>query len=504
MSSLNEDPGRGMSIAAPAMSQGPAPVPVGVELCPAPPPEAPPRPDVEFRQVGGGGVIPAREVTTRGPKQSALLERSFEHPLNAADRIEERSRIQAEREAAMYDAIAEDHLNQKMAMERVVARREQEMAGLRQNYADTIQQLGTMKIDNDRLWNNSSTGDKIGAIALGILGGLFAGSESKTKKAIDKRIEDDVKAQMFDYQKGLDIAKAQQTAFGLAMQQFGNEDAAYHAATAAGQQYTAARMSKLAAEWKGTESANRADDMRAQYQTAADQSAANGFKFLQPTATAPQFALSVRGQRAPGLFSQDKAQAAFFEHGIKPSERVDEDVVKGGIQMRVEGAKAAHAREGKVDEGAHKISTQLQQAGVPQARAAAEAALRALNKSEGGKAEAVARWGLGDTASNAVMSEDANAREQAYWTFKNASMKAMMGNVTESEMARAEKQLGSASDPESRRRAIQATLETLAEIEKNAKAGQDPAVQAEFERRRENAKGDKPAAPTGSSKGWGK
>jgi len=148
---------------------------------------------------------------------------------------------------------------------------------------------------------------------------------------------------------------------------------------------------------------------------------------------------------------------------------------------------------GKSDEGARHIASQLQSAGVPQARTAAEEALAALQKSPGGKADAFARGVLGGAATS-VMPEESNAREQKYQAYVNAAMKAMLGNVTESELARAEKQFGTANNPESRERAIRSSLATLDAIERNAKGGESTAAQRLFDERRAAASGNRAPA----------
>jgi hypothetical protein len=275
-------------------------------------------------------------------------------------------------------------------------------------------------------------------------------------------------------------------------------------AKAAGLDVVNAQLAQMAAKWKGTEAANRADLMSKDMTAEQVAQIAHGIQFVQPQTMGRRYI----DPRTGLVYSEAEAKAMSGKVDERDFENRKQVAGIGG-QLAVEDArgqnelqKAEIARAEKADEGASKISNQLQQAGVPQARVAAEEALAALNASRGGRLEATARRVLPDSTGNAIMSDKANEREQKYQAFANAAMKAMMGNVTANELDRAEKALGSASDPASRERAIRSTLATLEAIEKNAKSGASPAAQEEFDRRRENAKGDRPAAPPSANKGW--
>lgn len=311
--------------------------------------------DVEFKPVKVGAQ-PAREVPVRGPQQNALLERSFEYPIVAAGDIAQRSTEQAAREQAMYEEQAERYQEQQAAMMRVQARREQELQHLRDNYSQTIDQLSTMKVDNNRVWNNASTMDKIGATLLVMLGafGGTGGDQSKNLplQAVMGRIKDDVENQKRAYDLGLNLAKGQQTAYAMAMDQYGSEDAAYHAAMAAGQQAVAAKISGMGAQWKGTEAQNKAQAIQGEILSAADKNRADGLKYLQPTAGANKYQMTIRGQRLPGFVDEKRAQDVALEHGVKPAERTDEELVKGGIAQSTEAMKlrAAAAKDQKKHE----------------------------------------------------------------------------------------------------------------------------------------------------------
>lgn len=313
----------------PAPAPGAAAVPAGYVPSEEGGEQAPREPDVRFSPVSTPGS-PAREVETRGPMQKGLLQASYAPGMDAADSIQLRSAMATQHEADQYDLQAEHYAKQQEAMERVQQRRQWELQELRSNYDNTIQKLGETQIDSGRAWANMSTMDKVGALILTAFGGAAGGMEHGMKYVND-RIKEDVEAQKFDYQKGLDLAKAQQTAYGMAMEQYGSEDAAYHAAMASGQMAAAAKVNSLQANWKGTEAANQADMMRSTLMSGAAKSASEGYKYLQPTGGSTGYRMSFRGQTAPGIFTEKAAQDKFLEHGTKPAEGIDMKLVEGGI-----------------------------------------------------------------------------------------------------------------------------------------------------------------------------
>lgn len=338
----------------PAPPQAPAPPPQAATPLPqeappntapigAPPPPAPETPpEVEFRPVQSGGM-PARELPTRGPRQNAYLEASFQPGLEAADRIDARSTDMAQREAAFFDHQAEEEMKRGEAMQRVAARRQQEMQQRIADYDNTIQAIGNSKIDGNRLWANASTPDKIGTIALAFIGGMTGGADGMLSRMIQKRFEDDVELQKFDYEKGLNIARGQQTAYSMAMDKYGSEDAAYHAAMSSAQLAAAAKINSLSAQWKGVDAQNQADMLRAQLMQGAARSAAEGYKYLQPTAGGTRYEAYIRGQRRPGTVDEKKAGELFDKYGTEHAQGIDNTLVKAGVESTLEEQKAGHA-----------------------------------------------------------------------------------------------------------------------------------------------------------------
>jgi len=460
-------------------------------------------PVVQYRPVIGG--TPARELHTRGPQQDAHLMASFDPLADAATHADFRNQVMADREELVYEAQAEEALKRQEAAERVAVRRTQELQTLEQDYKSQVSRLGKMHLDDNRWWAKKSTGDKIGTLALVFLGSIAAlggNGQNMAYEAVKKEIDDDLEAQKFDYRAGLEQAKGAQTSFAMAMDRYGQEDAANAVARAAALDFAAAKVGQLAAQWKGAESANNADVLRAQLIAEKERTIAAGFKFI-PAAIGRKYQMSARGQMIPGLVPEAMAQKIAIERGVAPAERIDEERFKGGVQLAVESAK----QRGKPDEGARFIAEKLQTAGVPQARALAEKALASLTKSPGGAGEAALR---AVTEGNPVFSygakqalgDDANLRELDYHTFKNAAMKAVAGNVTASEERRLDKSLGDASDPVTRRHAVLSTLAMLDQIEKNIKAGVSKSSQDSFDSARIDASGAPAAAPSSAKAGW--
>lgn len=492
------DPVGMVSRAPPGPSSSQAPPPAPAPPPHAPPPQAPEGPQYGLVPVGGGGVqtIAAHETEMRGPSLLRAQGARNQAVEDTVGRVADRS---ADLAAAEYGMALDQERGaraREQAAAQSLAERDEEMAQRQQDFDQSVKALSKMSVDPDRFWASRSTGQKISGligIALGGLGGSNAGMN-----IINQAIERDIKAQEFAYGAARDTANAKQTAFGMAMQKYGQIDAARSMARAAALDAVIAQTQQMAALSKGTEAQNRADMALAALMDEKAQQVAQGVLFAPARQVAaprmfvdPTTGLTYTEQQAREVakeyrgygFEQGKLQSGFLAD-------VGKELVKG----QIEGGK-------KADDGARAISSQLQQAGVPQARAAAELALQALNKSEGGFLEGTMR-GYAPGATKLVASQDANAREQAYANFSNAAIKAMMGNATEAEVARAEGALGNAKDPAARRRAIAMTLETLSSIEKNAKAGASPAAQAEFDARRQAAEGGPAAAPKGSKAGW--
>lgn len=308
---------------------------------PMPAPQSVPD-DVQYQQVGGGGVTPSHEAYGRGPLQHEALMASFEPEADAASRSDFRNQIVSQIAQDEYENQARDALQQQQAAEKVAAQRAAELRNLEMDYADQTQRLGQMKLDSNRWWADRSTGDKIGSLLLVAIGGFGAlgnGGHNFALDGIMRDIDADVAAQKFDYDVGLDQAKGAQNAYAMALNRYGSEDAALAQARAAGLTYAAAKANALKAQYGGADSANAADEIRAKLEAERDKTLAAGFKFIPSQVAAPKYQLTIRGQKLPGTFDEKRAQEAVIEHGVKPAERVDEKVVEGGIQSTLQDRK---------------------------------------------------------------------------------------------------------------------------------------------------------------------
>lgn len=342
---------------APATTDAPAPVDprlmpkpeLNLDALPVPKPapsqEAPA--DVQFRPVGGG-VAPAHEADIRGPRQNAHLMASFEDPLAAADRMDLRSSMQAQREADEYDIQAERAQQREEAAQKVALQRQAQMERLSQDYEDSVQKLGQMKLDGNRWWANKSTPDKIGTAILAFVGGLSVfdpkgNGRNLAYEAIMREADQDVEAQKFDYMVQGEQAKGAHNAFAMAMDRFHNEDAAAGVARAAAIDFSLAKLGKVQAEWKGTDAQNAADDLRARLLSERERTIATGIRFVPAAASPGKYQMIVRGQVIPGLVDEKRAQDIALEHGVKPVEKTDEILTQGGVNVALENQKAQAA-----------------------------------------------------------------------------------------------------------------------------------------------------------------
>ena len=343
----------------PPVAPGPAPAPPPAQPVAAPAPEAAPPPEVQFRQVGGGGVVPAHEAYVRGPQQDTHLLGAFEPPLAAAAGINERNQAQVAREDAFYASQAEQAARQQDVAQAVLAKRQAELQQIQADYQDQVAKLGEMHLDTNRWWANKSVPSKIATILLTTLGGIGAGKglENLAYQRTLKNIDDDVKAQMFDYQTGLEQAKGLQSAYGMMLQRYGSEDAAQAAVRAAGIDYAIAKANQLKAQWGGVDSANKADAFIADMLAKREETIANGFRFVPAAASQPRYTLRFNGVDLPGTFTEKEAQERVAKYGVEPVQKADQSVVEGGVQALVQDRKAAAEARVKGQENAVVLPT---------------------------------------------------------------------------------------------------------------------------------------------------
>ncbi len=481
----------------PTQSVAPPPAPVAT-------PAAPEGPQSFLQQVARAGAVnvPAHETEMRGPHFLAAQDERNKAYEGAIQAVTERTQQTAAGDFAL--ALEQEHKARvrEDAANYAAAQHNDEMIQRQADFDQSVKAMSQVATqDPSRFWSNASAGQKFAlmvSIGLGALGDIKTGKGNPGVDMANRLVEQDLKAQEFAYHAARDTANAKQTAFSMAMQKYNNADAARAAVRAAAMDIAQAQVAKQSAMWKTTEAQNRGTMSMAAYMDERANQVAQGIAF------APAHQVATQAQYVDtrtGLPYDLPGARRLAETDLATQEKRHEKGVDVAGQLLVEGAKAGAHSQDKSDDGAKFVSSQLQQAGIPQARAAAERALKALNKSEGGMGEAFVRGAVGDTVVNKASDERAE-REQAYADFTNTAIKATMGNATESEVGRAMKGLGSISNPAARRRAIEAKLKEMDAIEKNARAGATSAAQQDFSKRRQEAEGGPATAPTGSKAGW--
>lgn len=260
-----------------------------------------PVPQFDLRPVGGGGVqtIAAHETEMRGPSLLRAQGARNQAVEDTVGRVADRN---ADLAAAEYGMALDQERGaraREQAAAQSLAERDEEMAQRQQDFDQSVKALSKMSVDPDRFWASRSTGQKISGligIALGGLGGSNAGMN-----IINQAIERDIKAQEFAYGAARDTANAKQTAFGMAMQKYGQIDAARSMARAAALDAVIAQTQQMAALSKGTEAQNRADMALAALMDEKAQQVAQGVLF----APARQVAAPRMWQDESGLLYTD-------------------------------------------------------------------------------------------------------------------------------------------------------------------------------------------------------
>ncbi len=491
---------QGIAANAPPL-QPSAPVVTQQQPAPAPAPEHRPF----LQQIGGAGVVnrPAHETELRGPQLRAAQAEGHVATRQAIDEVSARNQEMAAADFQIANQQENQAIARQQAATNAAVTQQQEMQQRQADFDQSVKAMSAMSVDPGRFWAQQSTGQKLAnIIALGI-GGFTAGHNggaNPVQEQVNRMVDADIKAQEFAYHAAHDAANAKQSAFSMAMNKYQNEDQARAAARAASLDAVQAQVAKQAALWKGTAAQDRASLANAGLQDDKTKEIAQGVAYTPASqvAVAPTWV----DPRTGLTYSEKEAKDVVKTMDANEFER--EKIGLNTAGKVIEGQATAGAKaDDKTDTETRAIAERLQTAGIPQARAAAERALTALNKSPGGTGESFARGALGNGAlANKVLPANANAREQDYNAFKNAAMKSIFGNVTSSEEERANKQFGWSSDPESRKRAIAAMTGQLDAMERGIKAGASPAAQQEYNKRRLTAEGAPPLAPDGSGHGW--
>lgn len=245
---------RGMQ-ASPGELAGPPGPPPG-------PPGAPPEDSLMMppSQPTGGGPVRMGEQDRLGPtaRRDLTKLRSAEDayaqhggdPYAQIASDEERLAAQREGEIAV-----EQRLQEKRDADRA-----REMQAKQDDFNATAKELANTKIDSGHFWASRSTGQKIAGLIGIALGGFASGAGGGNNPAldmIDKAIDRDVEDQKAAFMAKKEGLAAKQSAFGMAMQRYGDERQAEAIARAAGRDAYLAQAQALAAKSKNAEVMDR-------------------------------------------------------------------------------------------------------------------------------------------------------------------------------------------------------------------------------------------------------
>lgn len=475
----------------PAPAPPPTPAPA---MAPAGPPPAPTAPQPRYLPAGGGPRrVAARETDMRGPTLQGAQGSYYDAIAEATRAANDHTQSTAATDYAQALTQERRARIREEAADQSTSERAEDLEQRRMDFDNSVRAMSQNQMQPDGgYWAKRTTPQKIGSVISLMLGGFISGARggpNPAQVAIDREIDREVHAQETNYKIDSDRTAATRTAYGLAMNKYKNEDAARSFARAAAIDTVQAQIRKQAALWKSAQAQSSAELAMADLEGRKMQHIQAGVQFR------PEHVVARQRQWV------DRETGVRYGEGDmrKMLAKKQDDLSKAHLKRMELSGKVGE--QDKLDrQEATGISDKLTVAGVPQARSAAEQALRALNKSGGSGAEELARHVPGASGLINRASPDSRVREQAYANFENAFMKAIAGNVTKEEEDRIRKGLGSAFDPASRQNAIKMAMEQLSDIEKNVKSRGSARAQKIFEDRREEAKGGPRTAPAGATK----
>lgn len=290
---------------------------------------------------GSGAVTPAHEVDRRGPSLRHAQDVQDDTFAQAAQNVEARTTAAASDEYAMARAQAAAATAREDAAMQSAAERQQELQARQADFDASVKQLSQMSLDPDRFWASRSTPQKIGGLISIALGGFLQGAHGGPNPGLDiinQAIDRDIKAQEFGYQAARDTAQAKQTAYGMALQKYGSEDAARAVARASALDAVEAQLRQAGAQYKGTDAGNRADMMAAQLAEQKAQQIAHGIAYVPATQAPATFIDRTTGlpysvAELKGMAGEDRGQ----------QRAIDMEALRGTNQLAVEGVKAEAA-----------------------------------------------------------------------------------------------------------------------------------------------------------------
>jgi len=266
-----------------------------------------------------GGGSPAHEVDLRGPTLRNAQDVRQDTYASTIGAVGERNARAADTEYQMAVSQERAARLREAAYQQSLAEQDEELQARQDDFDQTARQLSRLgQIDHGRFWASRSTGQKI-AGALEVMLSGFTGGQSM----IQKRIDDDIKAQEFAYMAGRDAVNAKQSAFSAAMQKYQNANAARLAARVASQDVVAAQLGQIAALNKGNETGNRALEALAQLSNDRMLMIQQGIKFMPA--------------QSGGRYWQDPNTGLIYNETEAKALRAKQ--VEYGQQERIEGGK---------------------------------------------------------------------------------------------------------------------------------------------------------------------
>lgn len=346
----------------PQASQGTPAAPTGVEAGPPPPPQqgpvVGPDPHAFGLMAQAGGTVPAHEVETRGPSVLSAQGQRNEAYAGAIGNIADRGQQQAENEYQMALTQERTARLREMAYQQAVTEQEEELQARQDDFDATAKQMARLgQIDHGRFWASRSTGQKIAGMLEVMLSGFTGGASM-----VQRRIDDDIKAQETAYMAARDATQAKQTAFSAAMAKYQNVNAARAAARVASIDVLTAQLQQIAAQNRGNEVGNRAVEAMANLMNDRMMQVQNGVRFVQAQSAGrywvdPQTGLVYNENEAKAL------RAKQVEYGQQ--ERVEAGRVGGQLLVQRDKAELEGAANGGMGkENAQKLALEEHKATI--------------------------------------------------------------------------------------------------------------------------------------------
>jgi hypothetical protein len=239
---------------------------------------------------GGGGVIPAHEVDLRGPSLKAAQGNVNAANEGAIEQVTQGHGEMAGREYALALEMERGARERQAAAEQAMAEQEEEMLQKQHDFSQSVKSLGQFAFKPDGGFHASqTTGQKIAGVFHLALNGFMAGVGRPVPDLVLRGVEQSIRAQENAYNALRDTAHAQQNGFAMAMQKFGNANAARHMVRAAALEGLQAEAAQVMALNKGTEAGNRAAMAYADLEQQKMQQIAMGIRFLPQQATGRRF-----------------------------------------------------------------------------------------------------------------------------------------------------------------------------------------------------------------------